>query len=93
MSQIDFINALNSLNINTTEKAQDLYAALCGTSWRYQNSPDRLFYSERTAGELVAGLTERIGYLSYYTSGREGSVAEWLHSGMEKFGWKHESSK
>jgi hypothetical protein len=70
------------------ERAAELYRALCNTPWQHEDGRT-WSASWRAAGDTVAGLMgETEDYLSYYCSGGEGQVADWIAGWLAERGWQ-----
>lgn len=66
--------------------AQELYAALCNTEWRFPDGDD-MGVSWRSAGGIVADLREmNEDYLDFYCSGGEGNISFAIKEEMSLLG-------
>ncbi len=67
--------------------AQLLYAALCGTVWRHEDTGRHRRVGWRSAGAVVAGLRGGGDYMDWYCSGNEVTVDEQVLAEVRRLGW------
>ena len=85
------------------DDAVAMWSALANVTWKralsveekvvadLENQEQAVGYSFRAAGDLVAAISGRGDYLSYYCSGPYAVVAEWIEEGLAKAGWTYEA--
>ena len=69
----------------------ELWSALANVDWYYESDKDsnKVGYSFRSAGSLIASMLCHGNYMDWYCSGPEGVVSEFISEKMASKGWRY----